>query len=1328
MAKNIYALLVGIDEYDPASVPPVPLLKGCVNDIRAIEEYLRERTKEGEWNLVEPDDLPWVLTNEQATRQEIIKGFQQHLCNADSEDVVFFYYSGHGAQEKAPEEFWNLEPDYLDETLVCHDSRTPDGRDLADKELGYLISKVAKNNPHVLLILDCCHSGTGTRDLASDVTVRRGPVDSRDRSLSSFIFNEEKTVLDELLTSSRNLERKTAGVVLPKGKHVMFSACRDYELAKEYKGEDGQHRGAFSYFLLQTLQRTNGSISYRDLARNLNALVSGKVREQSPQVEAIDPEELNKPFLGGAIPERPFYFTLSRSKNENSWVIDGGVLHGILKPTTGDTFLAIFPAGSTPEQLRQLSKALGEAKVTQVMPQRSKVQITKGSVSEASPPELQLSENESYWAVITALPLPPLKVFIKGEPGEEVGIELVRQALLSAGPDGGHSLFVHQVDVGTDADYNLLVRNGQYGITQPTDDRPLVAPIPVKPDEAGYTSERAQQVIQRLEHIARWNNILELSSPATSRIKPNDVEMEVIILSGRDTSASPQNDSTKGAAEQRVEYSYENGEWIPPKIKIKLTNHSQKTLFCNVIDISESFSVSVPFFDERSSLRIPPKGIEGDGTVESSFDDLVFVIPEDFLEQGITEYKDVFKLIVSTTDFDASLLEQPALDLPPFGTRGFGQGTLNRLMSGVHTREVVRSGGNYDDWMTKAVTFTVVRPQEGRVLQSNESTVLQQGVVELQPHPSLQAKAALTTIPQASRDLGNLILPAILRQDSALTETFQFTTTRGSDPGLSALELNDVQDYTVVTPEAPLKLVVDTALAEGEHLLPIAFDGEFFLPLGQGVTTEQGKTEITLERLPKPLVSSRSLQGSIRIFFQKVVSQKLGSPFEYPILSAAEVRDDETVVYEKNQEKVKAQVAQAQKIVLYIHGIIGDTQSMVPSIRRATVDVDGQQRHLSELYDLVLGFDYENLQTTIEENGRLLRQRLEAVGLGPNHGKELHIVAHSMGGLVSRWFIEREGGNQIVQHLVMLGTPNGGSPWPAVQDWIFAALGIGLNQLSAIVWPTKVVADLLQFLESNDYSLEQMQPDSPFLKAIAQNSDPHVPYTIVAGDRSIVPAAMETQLGKDSSSLKRLMERLFGKAVDKVVNLTFFEQPNDIAVTLASIKSVSATRSPQPKILLPDAACDHLTYFTTKAGLDALANALHSSPSRKPQPPLEAINPEGVASSIASSMPPEESNLIALPPNLDAVTTVSNQEPSQHRPSIQPPLPLISEQPPVSEPIAPDNIDREAETRSWLNGAVIGAIVLLLAGAIFGLTRLKRSPQPDSAKQGKTSQSLVISH
>lgn len=91
MAKNIYALLVGIDEYDPASVPPIPSLRGCVNDISAVETYLRERVAgDREWNLVEPTNQPWILINQNATRQAIIDGFRKHLCNADSEDVVLF--------------------------------------------------------------------------------------------------------------------------------------------------------------------------------------------------------------------------------------------------------------------------------------------------------------------------------------------------------------------------------------------------------------------------------------------------------------------------------------------------------------------------------------------------------------------------------------------------------------------------------------------------------------------------------------------------------------------------------------------------------------------------------------------------------------------------------------------------------------------------------------------------------------------------------------------------------------------------------------------------------------------------------------------------------------------------------------------------------------------------------------------------------------------------------------------------------------------------------------------------------------------------------------
>ena len=99
-------------------------------------------------------------------------------------------------------------------------------------------------------------------------------------------------------------------------------------------------------------------------------------------------------------------------------------------------------------------------------------------------------------------------------------------------------------------------------------------------------------------------------------------------------------------------------------------------------------------------------------------------------------------------------------------------------------------------------------------------------------------------------------------------------------------------------------------------------------------------------------------------------------------------------------------------------------------------------------------------------------------------------------------------------------------------------------------------------------------------------------YTIIAGDRSIRTEALDTEPGKQSSQIQRLVQKLFGSSVDRVINMVFSEQPNDIAVTLTSIKNVNTDRKPSPRIISPDATCDHLTYFTSKPGLDALVKAL----------------------------------------------------------------------------------------------------------------------------------------
>lgn len=673
MNRNIYALLVGIDEY----VSPVSPLQGCVNDITAIKEYLEGRVDTDGYQL-----YVRTLLNQDATRQAVIDGFRQHLCQAGSEDVAFFYYAGHGSQEEAPEEFWAIEPDRLNETLVCYDSRSSGVWDLADQELAKLIAEIAQKNPHITIIMDCCHSSSGTRgELEADTAVRLAPIDTRKRPKMSFIFSEKEA---KQLLIERSLAKNTPDWILPRVKHIFLAACRDRETAKEYN-VGGQHRGAFSYFLLDTLRKANGSLTYRDLFKRTNALVRSKVAAQSPQLEATVLDDLEQPFLGGAIARSKPYLTVSYHK-DREWVIDGGAVHGVPQPSGNETTeLALFPFDSDPERMQELSAAIGEARVIEVMPQLSQVQI---SGIESLEPDM------TFKAVVTSLPLPPKGVLITGE---EAGVKLAIAALLAIGCKNQPSLYLQLVTKTENAEFKLLARNGQYLITRPADDRPIVAQI------QGYTEENALQAIERLEHITRWTNIAELSSPATSSIQPSAVQM-IIYQEGQELK-----DATIS-----FQYQQQNGKWKSPTFKIKLKNTSNQELFCALLDLTDRYAVS-PELLETGGVWLKP----GQEAWALGGKNIYPTVPEELWKQGITQSQDILKLIVSTAEFDATLLRQNELDMPFFPERepGRGRGTLNRLMKRVQSREPRRAPKQeelYDDWITSQINITTVRPRTQR--------------------------------------------------------------------------------------------------------------------------------------------------------------------------------------------------------------------------------------------------------------------------------------------------------------------------------------------------------------------------------------------------------------------------------------------------------------------------------------------------------------------------------------------------------------------------------------------------------------------------------------
>jgi len=1182
---NLYVLLVGIDKYKN----PGNNLNGCVNDIEEVEKFLKNRLKYNSYNShIEK------LINEQATRQNVIEKFESHLCQAVKDDVVLFYFCGHGAQEEASEEFRILEHVKQDkkggkqklETIVCHDSRTlsEDGteiRDLADKELRYLISKVAKNEPHILVVFDCCHSSSGTRETDRKEGVRRTD-SSPSRAFDEFCFAHDPQIKEDLKN------RK-----FPEGKHVFISACLHTETAKEMTDSDQKSRGLFSYFLLKELNSLNATLSYNDLLREVSSRVHGFRRDQTPQVEPIGmtSEELNEmSFLGDkeVIKPRERYFILSRRDRvtkegqliqESEWVINGGAFLHLQKGSK----LAVYREHSTADEMTKNKNKLGEIKITTV-------RVTESVVIFTSNPQ---PEGSIFYAVLTERQLPSVSFYLEGN--EEILKQV--KALLKDSP------FVGIEGDRNKTDYCLYVDNQQFRITDAFD-RLLVQPI--------EDYNKVNLAVKQVEHIARWRKTREMENPSTT-IPKNAIEIEIFHNGKKLDDSHP-----------RLEYQYkDDGTEQLPTIQLKLKNTFHQSLYCTILDIADDYSVSFPGIlpegGDRSWIQLKSEQEYWAGLDESDGrepQDIPLAIPEEVLNKGVTEYQDLFKLVASTRQFNSSDFLQNSLSIaqPP-------------------DRQVARQQKlPNDDWITEQFSLTCVRAKDYKKLTPEVEKEISSGITIKAP-PGLSASARFKTTKSATRSMSSSALPSLLEE----TEAFQFTTSRSFEQGLDVLELQvDTSTINAVKPDSPMIISVNQPLQPNERILAVAHDGQFYFPLGIG-QAKNDKTEIKIEYLcdPQGLNSDeREISQAIQLCFRKVVLDNLGRKSSYAWLRKATVNGDGTVSYtdKEDVDSVKAAVAKAKNIVLYIHGIIGDTESMIPSVRHAKVNVKEQVKSVEELYDLVLAFDYESLNTPIEETARILKNQLEAVGLQPNHGKMLHIVAHSMGGLVSRSFIEQGNGNEVVSHLIMVGTPNGGSPWATVHDLATTLLSFGLNFSYLLSFGSNfsyvpLVPSLLKKLvEAMSVTLREMHSTkSSFFSELKTSVSSRCPYSIIAGSTALINQA---------SDAKQLLHA-FKNKLRRAIEFPFGDEENDIAVAVSSIIDVPLSQDGSSTTnILDTIACDHLSYFRQAEGLNAIASAISQAFGYPPEPlppsrsssPGPRPNPSPVSSSKTGAQPTEKSS------------------------------------------------------------------------------------------------------
>lgn len=320
-AANI-ALLIGINNYP--NLPSNNELHGCVNDVMLMEKLLMERFGFEEGNIKK-------LLDEQATKANIEKAFNDFLVgNATPQGQALFYFSGHGSTMT---DLNSDEMDGWDETLVPYDSRdkVPKVLDIEDETLGKWIEVLTDKCINVTVILDCCHSGSGTRGL-----------DARPRMADTLFLDLPKVKGGKIDSTKR-----PSGFLPPNPHYVLISGSRDNEIS----WESGNY-GVLTWALNEVLQSPE-NMTYREMMYKVSAKVTAQFPYQHPQIEG---GRRDAQVFGQFGRMERFLTVLQREGNRV--LLSGGTAHQV----TPGSIYALYKPGATNKQ--DSARYLGRVKVS----------------------------------------------------------------------------------------------------------------------------------------------------------------------------------------------------------------------------------------------------------------------------------------------------------------------------------------------------------------------------------------------------------------------------------------------------------------------------------------------------------------------------------------------------------------------------------------------------------------------------------------------------------------------------------------------------------------------------------------------------------------------------------------------------------------------------------------------------------------------------------------------------------------------------------------------------------------------------------------------------
>lgn len=305
-AKKI-ALVIGIDKYVPETPTGKTLtwrnLNGAVRDANAMSSVLKCKYQ---FDVIKVLDTP-----EKTTTRSLKDAFKWLEQNTNPQDIVFFYYAGHGSQVENSQHF---EADKTQECIVPSDAYKGKQNYILDTELNAFLLSLTNKKAIVTAIFDSCHSGSVSRNAITAETPAT-------RSLNHK-FPDIKT------TVTKTIPPATRGALI-------ISAAQNNETASETVNTEGLPQGAFTDAFLQAINVSPAVEDVATLEKRIRSLLRFNGKVQTPTFEG-QKDRMNKALFGDdvATADNPLLFVEKVNASTGEIKLLGGAALKINKGTT----------------------------------------------------------------------------------------------------------------------------------------------------------------------------------------------------------------------------------------------------------------------------------------------------------------------------------------------------------------------------------------------------------------------------------------------------------------------------------------------------------------------------------------------------------------------------------------------------------------------------------------------------------------------------------------------------------------------------------------------------------------------------------------------------------------------------------------------------------------------------------------------------------------------------------------------------------------------------------------------------------------------------------